>query len=200
MMQTGGSSSTQGLSPNLLATPKGDQLRRDSWPAHVDKGLRAVKSQVGSLNEPSPSPQADGSNLNYSETSLPTSPVPSIRRSTSHPSLVNTSRISHLPLEAQFYINFHWQKLSHTHYLIKSDCDNFFKTTLIDHAMHYEPLLYAVMGFAAFHYCVGNKVGVLQSFLPYYNQSVRLLRENLNQPCTIATLITILQLASFEVR
>ncbi|KAI5783894.1 hypothetical protein DFH27DRAFT_615740 [Peziza echinospora] len=197
MMQTQGGSSSAGPSPSLIATPKGEPLRRDSWPAHVDRGLRAVKSRVGSLYEHTPSPQADSS-LNYSESSLPTSPAPSIRRPASHTSLVNSSRISHLPHEIQFYINFHWQKLSHTHYLIKTDCDHFFKTTLIDHALHYEPLLYAVVAFSAFHYCVGNKVGALQSFLPYYNQSVSLLREKLNQPCTIATLITILQLASFE--
>ena len=68
--------------------------------------------------------------------------------------------------------------------------------------MNYEPLLYAVVGFAAFHSTLKKHNGKIQDFLGYYNKSVSLLRKSLSsgQRHTDATMMTILQLAAFEVR
>ena len=62
-------------------------------------------------------------------------------------------------------------------------------------------LLYAVVGFAAFQLTVTRSDGKIQDFLGYYNTSVSLLRKSLveNQKHTDATMLTILQLATFEV-
>ena len=108
---------------------------------------------------------------------------------------------SHLPPEQVFYLDFHHQCLSHHHYFFKHDSSNFIRSTLIEIALTYEPLLYAVIGFAAFHYTVGQANGKLADFLGYYNKSVSLLRKSLqsSQPHSEATIITILQLAAFEV-
>lgn len=61
-------------------------------------------------------------------------------------------------------------------------------------------MLYAVAAFSAFHWSVENNTGSCQTFLEFYNIAVQKLRKSIaNGICTMATLITILQLASFEV-
>lgn len=72
-------------------------------------------------------------------------------------------------------------------------------TTLIESALRFEPLLYAVVGFAAYHHTLTKANGRVQDFLGYYLDSVRLLRESLGGKPTIATIFTILQLATIEV-
>ena len=87
------------------------------------------------------------------------------------------------------------------HYFFKHDASHFFRTLLIEQAIMYEPLLYAVTGFAAFHLTVKRIDGKMQDFLGYYNKSVSSLRESLasREPHTDATVLTVLQLATFEV-
>jgi hypothetical protein len=114
-------------------------------------------------------------------------------------SLVNSAEWAHLPHDIAFYLNFHRQVLTCHHYLLKADNGNFFKTTLLELAVNNDALLYAVAAFSSFHYSVHHKTGVFQTFLEYYNKSVGLLRVSLDREHTMSTLITILQLASFEV-
>jgi Fungal specific transcription factor domain len=106
-----------------------------------------------------------------------------------------------LSQDQQFYLDYYREKLNYTHYQFKHDADNFFQTTLLDTALQCDPLRYAVVGFAAFHHTVSNPKGKLTTFLTYYNRAVSLLRKSLQagQSHTEAMLITILQLASFEV-
>jgi hypothetical protein len=106
-----------------------------------------------------------------------------------------------LPSNVRFLLNYYREHLSHHHYGFKYDGANFLKTTFLEIAVRYEPLLYGVTGFAAYHHTLTKPDGKIQDFLSYYNRSVSLLRLSLKQNPrpTIATLLTILQLATMEV-
>ncbi|PWW74002.1 hypothetical protein C7212DRAFT_214460 [Tuber magnatum] len=170
--------------------------RRESWPSSSDQGRRGKPRKTGSSIDPSPSPRND--NSYYPDSSEPASPTTSLRRAASHASLVNSAEWAHLPHDIAFYLNYHRQMLTCHHYLLKSDNSNFFKTNLLELAVNNEALLYAVAAFSSFHYSVHHKTGVFQTFLEYYNKSVGLLRVSLDEEHTMSTIVTILQLASFE--
>lgn len=82
------------------------------------------------------------------------------------------------------------------------DASYFHHHILVEQALNYDPLLYAVAGFAAFQSTVKRSDGRIQDFLGYYNKSLSLLRKSLrdHQQHTDATMLTILQLATLEVR
>lgn len=65
-----------------------------------------------------------------------------------------------------------------------------------------ESLLYALVGFAAYHRTIQNPSGNISEFLQYYNKSVTLLLEAFKKggKQSTATLLTILQLATIEVK
>ena len=108
---------------------------------------------------------------------------------------------SHLPQDLQFYLDYHKQHLTSHHYFFKHEANHFLHTILVEHALRYDPLLFALVGFAAFQMTVTRPNGKIQDFLGYYNKSVSLLRKSLrgNEQHTEATMLTILQLATFEV-
>lgn len=108
---------------------------------------------------------------------------------------------AHLPPDLQLYLEYHQRNLNYHHYFFKHDANHFLHISLIEHALLYEPLLYAVVGFAAFHMTVKRANSRIESFLGLYNKSVSLLRRSLaqGQKHTDATVLTILQLAAFEV-
>jgi len=107
-----------------------------------------------------------------------------------------------LPKGARYYIRYHKEQISHHHYAIKYDWGDFLKTTFLEIALGYEPLLYAVCAFASFFHQLSIPNGRIQVFLGYYDKSVRLLRQSLVKSTrhSTATLLTVLQLASLEVR
>ena len=109
---------------------------------------------------------------------------------------------SHLSQDLQFYLEYHTTHLNYHHYFFKHDANHFLHKILVEHALQYDPLLYAVVGFAAFQFTVTRPDGKIQDFLSYYNKSVSLLLKSLveHQKHTDATMLTILQLATFEVR
>lgn len=109
--------------------------------------------------------------------------------------------LSHLPQDLQFYMTYHKTHLTFHHYNFKHDANHFLHHILVEQALNYDPLLYAVAGFAAFQSTVKRSNGKIQDFLGYYNTSVSLLRKSLrdHQRHTDATMLTILQLATFEV-
>jgi len=110
--------------------------------------------------------------------------------------------LSHLPQDLQFYMTYHKTHLTFHHYNFMHDANYFHHHVLVEQALNYDPLLYAVAGFAAFQSTVKRSNGKIQDFLGYYNTSVSLLRKSLrdHQKHTDATMLTILQLATFEVR
>lgn len=120
---------------------------------------------------------------------------------TSKESSPSKLELSHLPRDLQFFLDYHQNHLTHHHYFFKHDAGRFLHTTFLEIAVKSDPLLYAVVGFAAFHHTLRKHNGKIQDFLHYYNKSVSLLRKSLQsgKKNTDATLLTILQLATFEV-
>ncbi|RBR08248.1 uncharacterized protein FIESC28_10317 [Fusarium coffeatum] len=107
---------------------------------------------------------------------------------------------SHLPPQYQKGLSFFVENLNHFNYCIPLDSDEFFTKILPNLATCHEPLLNAVVGFSAYHSTLQNPEGKLQDFLQYYNKSVTQLLGLLQrkEKPNIATLLTILQLATIE--
>lgn len=103
--------------------------------------------------------------------------------------------------DVRHFLKYHQEKLNHHHYLLVYEADMFCRGTLLDLALEYEPLLYALVGFAAYHYTLENPQGKLFDFLKYYDRSLQLLRKSLASGVrhNEAMLATILQLSTFEV-
>jgi Fungal specific transcription factor domain len=110
--------------------------------------------------------------------------------------------MARLPEDLRFFLTYHQEKINHHHYFLRQEADEFVRERIIEHALKYEPLLYAVVGFSAFHHTLHQPHGKLCDFLKYYSSSLTLLRESLasGEPHSEATLITMLQLTTFEVR
>ncbi|OJZ80271.1 hypothetical protein ASPFODRAFT_212786 [Aspergillus luchuensis CBS 106.47] len=90
--------------------------------------------------------------------------------------------------------------ISYHHYFLKPVNDRLIHESIIELALQHGSLLYAVVGFSAYHHCVQNNSGKLYSFLKYYNIALKLLRKSLSsgELHNEATLITVLVLATFE--
>lgn len=108
---------------------------------------------------------------------------------------------SHLPPDLKTHLDWYTSNITHYHYGLTYDTDDFFRTILPTAALECEALLYAVVGFAAYQVTLKNPKGQLHDFLQYYNKSVTMLLHSLRQrePPTAVTLLTILQLATVEV-
>ena len=174
------------------AISKGTELRKDERrPADI----RPDTTTSNFEDTPSPSPELSGSST--SAFSNEQSRLSSVSTSIS----LEVSPWSHLPQDLQYYLHYHQKHLSFHHYFFKHEANYFLHTILIEQALLYDPLLNAVVGFAAFHHAVRRHQGQIQDFLEYYNKSVSLLRKSLasGQPYTDGTILTILQLATFEV-
>ncbi|KAK4151260.1 hypothetical protein C8A00DRAFT_17308 [Chaetomidium leptoderma] len=105
-----------------------------------------------------------------------------------------------LPHELQFYLGYFYDNITHHHYGAVNDADGFFRLALPGLAIRNEALLYAVVGFSAYHHAMKNPNGRITEFLQYYSRSVTLLLECLKkkEKYSIGTLLTILQLATIE--
>lgn len=110
---------------------------------------------------------------------------------------------AHLPSDLRFYLDYFYENLTHYTYCMVLDVDDLCRTFLPSTAIRTgnEALLYAVVGFSAYHYTMQNPNGQIQDFLQYYNKSVTLLLNSFKkrERQSIATLLTILQLATIEV-
>jgi hypothetical protein len=103
--------------------------------------------------------------------------------------------------DVQFYLAYFRDHITHHHYSLKSDYHNFFKGDFFAQAIKFEPLKYAVAGYAAYFHTLSQPDGRMSTFLQFYNESVSRLRTYLTKSKKqgLATLLTILQLASIEV-
>lgn len=103
--------------------------------------------------------------------------------------------------DIKFFLRYHTQHITHSHYMMKSVAAKFISEDLVKYALEYEPLLYALVAFSAYHYSIKHPNGRLYTFLQYYNKSVSSLLSSLKsrQPHRDATVLTILQLTTFEV-
>lgn len=142
----------------------------------------------------------------------PSSGVAGVTMSSQSPELAQASSLPQviadipgtaaLSEDVRFFLAYHHNHVTYNHYFLKPISEPFVQKSLIEFAMMYEPLLYAVIGFSAYHYSIRQPNGKLHTFLRYYNKSVSLLRKSLQagHPHSRAMLATILQLATFEVR
>ncbi|KAH8744609.1 hypothetical protein F5883DRAFT_589234 [Diaporthe sp. PMI_573] len=105
---------------------------------------------------------------------------------------------SYIPAELRPYLQYFFDNITHYHYGVLRDDDNFFGTTLMDFARGSEALLHAVSAFAAYHRMLGNTNEELPQFLEVYNKSIALLRQLINSGSKPETtmLLAILQLAT----
>jgi hypothetical protein len=131
------------------------------------------------------------------------SSVPSVGGSTParQTSVSSASPIPEMPDDIQFYLNFARENLTFWHWNYTVDGSDFLHSKVLETAMDYEPLLYAIVCFSAFHYTLQQPNGKIQDYLKYHSMSVIALRASLKkrEPPTHATVLTILQLATIEV-
>jgi len=147
------------------------------------------------------------------------SPSPSTEGSIGHNAHLNNQRLtkqsysslgsdrpkyewSTLPQDLQFYLDYFCKNVTHHHYSLKNDAENFMHTEFLDEAFRNDALLHAVVGFSAFQHTLHNPNGKIQDFLQYYNKAVSILLRSLRrgERRTMGTLLAILQLATIEVR
>lgn len=92
--------------------------------------------------------------------------------------------------------------MSHHHYAFKYDGGDFLNTTFLEIAMNDSSaaLLYSIVAFAAYHHSIARNDDKISMFLSYYNKAIAYLQRSLkNKRHNVATLLTILQLATIEV-
>jgi hypothetical protein len=131
------------------------------------------------------------------------SSVPSIGGSTParQTSVSSASPIPEPRDDIQFFMNYARENLTFWHWNYTVDGSDFLHSSVLETALDYEPLLYAIICFSAFHYTLKQPNGKIQDFLKYHSKSVIALQKSLKarQQPTYATVLTILQLATIEV-
>ncbi|KAH5359687.1 hypothetical protein HBI49_137150 [Parastagonospora nodorum] len=161
--------------------------------------LRDSSHTPGSVLEQSASPSTEASS---------TAP-PTIRPSLSRKGSMQTTKLvpqvssKNAPsktLDVQFYLDYFRNHITIHHYSLKRDTHNFLKGDFLTQAMKFEPLKYAVAGYAAYFHTLSQPDGRMSTFLHFYNESVSRLRSTItkNKKQGLATFLTILQLASIE--
>ncbi|UNI21720.1 hypothetical protein JDV02_007680 [Purpureocillium takamizusanense] len=122
------------------------------------------------------------------------------RQSCDLPSSGGRTDWSHLPPDFQHHLTYYVDNITNYHYSLANDGDAFFGTIMPSLAINHEPLLYALVGFSAYHATLENPNGQLQDFLGYYNRSVTLLLDCIKRKETnnVPVLVTILQLATMD--
>ncbi|GKZ56145.1 hypothetical protein AnigIFM50267_001675 [Aspergillus niger] len=178
--------------PNLPRRQSGQSLKQQG-------GRHVVATDLGGTrieNSNSPSPSSDTSSR-YDSLSARSA---SVGVTLPEPYGSTLPSIAHLPDDLRFYLNYHQEFITYRHYFLKPVNDRFVHQSIIELALQYDPLLYAVVGFSAYHHCVQNNSGKLYTFLKYYNFALKLLRKSLGsgEPHNEATLITVLVLTTFE--
>ncbi|KAJ5915884.1 hypothetical protein N7454_010791 [Penicillium verhagenii] len=178
--------STAGTSrPDLHRTQSGQSLRKPSLKQSSESGSFYHSMDPGS----SPSTESSSRFESVSVRSA------SITQSTSD--MLNAAR---LPDDLRFYLNFHQDFITPAHFFLRQSSKAFIQHSIIELALQYEPLLYALVGFAAYHHTLNTPGGKLFTFLKYYNKSLLLLRKSLGsgEEHSEATLCTVLVLTTFE--
>jgi hypothetical protein len=161
--------------------------------------LRDSSHTPGSILDQSTSPSTEASST------VPPTARPSLSRSGStHANKVTppTKNVPTKTLDVQFYLDYFRRHMTVHHYSLKRDTHNFLKGDFLAHAMKFEPLKYAVAGYAAYFHTLSQPDGRMSTFLQFYNESVSRLRVSItkNKKQGLATFLTILQRASIEVR
>ncbi|GAW20169.1 hypothetical protein ANO14919_096660 [Xylariales sp. No.14919] len=109
---------------------------------------------------------------------------------------------THLHKDLQYHLGYFCDNITHFSYGVPNDPDDFFKSALPSLAVSEgnEALLYAVVGFSAYHSTLRHPHGKVEDFLGYYNKSVTMLLGSLKRRDgqNLPTLLAMLQLATIE--
>ncbi|TGJ82993.1 hypothetical protein E0Z10_g5775 [Xylaria hypoxylon] len=109
---------------------------------------------------------------------------------------------AHLHKDLQYHLGYFCENITHFSYGMPNDPTGFFTSTLPSLAVHEgnDALLYAVVGFSAYHSTLRHPHGKVEDFLGYYNKSVTMLLSSLKRRDgpNLPTLLTMLQLATIE--
>ncbi|CAA9961920.1 hypothetical protein P3342_007969 [Pyrenophora teres f. teres] len=151
----------------------------------------------GSFLEQSASPSTEASST------VPPTVRPSLsRKGSAQPATAasTTKNPSTMARDLQFYLNYFKNNMSVHHYSLKRDTKGFLKGEFLNWVMKFEPLKYAVAGYAAYFHTLSQPDGRMSTFLQFYNESVSRLRTAItkNKKQGLPTFLTILQLASIE--
>ncbi|EME38245.1 hypothetical protein DOTSEDRAFT_161080 [Dothistroma septosporum NZE10] len=180
----------------LSAIPDEDEDDVDDEPQSA--ALKARKPTPPTGQTPSISPSTEA-------TTRPASSRPQAARTTSKqslgPEISQSARWSSLPKDVKYYIKYHREHMSHHHYAFKYDGGDFLSTTFLEIAMNdgSAALLYSIVAFSAYHHSIARNDDKISMFLSYYNKAIAYLQQSLkNKRHNVATLLTILQLATIE--
>lgn len=181
---------------HLSSTSGANSYRPDLYRTQSDPSLqkRSLKQVSGSgylSADPSSSPSTEGSRFDSVS-------VRSASVSHSIWDLLNSPRFSD---DIRFYLNYYQDFISHNHFFLRQSSARFIHYSIVELALGYEPLLYALVGFSAYHHTLQAPGAKLYTFLKYYNRALVLLRKSLGsgEDHTEATLCTVLVLTTFEV-
>ena len=176
-----------------------DDFDVDDDPLSRSQELHDSSHTPGSNLDPSTSPSTEASSV-----VPPTGRPPLSRKSSAQATKTGpaTKSSSAMARDLQFYLNYFQNHITIHHYSLKRDTHNFLKGEFLARAMKFEPLKYAVAGYAAYFHTLSQPDGRISTFLQFYNESVSRLRISItkNRKQGLATFLTILQLASIEVR
>lgn len=179
-------------SPTSTASISQPVLHRTQSGQSLQKRSMNTVSEAGSLNlELNSSPSTESSRFESV----------SVRSASIGNATLELLNSAHLADDVMFYMNFHQEFISHEHFFLRRNSARFIQHSIIELALQYEPLLYALVGFAAYHHTLKAPDGKLYTFLKYYNRALTLLRKSLGsgEEHTEATLCTVLVLTTFEV-
>lgn len=165
------------------------------------------KSQSAqSLGKHRARPTSDASSYTKEQSSSPSTESPrfesmSVRSGSLGHSTTELLNNARLPDDLRFYLNFHQDFMTPPHFFLRQQSSHFVHHSLIELALKYEPLLYALVALSAYHHSLHSPGGKLYTFLKYYNKALILLRKSLGsgEEHSEATLCTVLVLATFEV-
>ncbi|EHY52967.1 hypothetical protein ABEF92_005585 [Exophiala dermatitidis] len=173
-----------------LRTDSAQSIRQTSKSNHILGGSTMGKEHT--------SPQSTEASDTRSRDETPASSLRTVANSAEMQA--RHAKIKTLKPDLQKYLQFQQEYMTYYHYFFKLDPTDFVHSEFIDLALGYEPLLYAAVGFAAYHYELQQPDPKLSHFLGYHSKSLSMLRKSLesNAKITEATLLTVLQLATFE--
>lgn len=185
------------LAPIMDDDEDGEDDDFDDDPMSKSQDLRDSSHTPGSNLDPSASPSTEASSV------VPPTVRPTLSRKSSAQTTKAVSSMkgsTSTARDLQFYLNYFKKHMTIHHYSLKRDTHNFLPE-LFERALKFEPLKYAVAGYAAYFHTLAQPDGRISTFLQFYNESVRRLREYItkNKKQGLNTFLTILQLASIEV-
>jgi hypothetical protein len=184
--------------PAIKDEDEDDDIEFDDDDMSKSQDNRDSSHTPGSYLDQSASPSTEASS-----TVPPTARPPMSRKGSAQATKTSTASksSSSMARDLQFYLNYFRNHMSVHHYNLKRDTHSFLKGDFLSWALKFEPLKYAVAGYAAFFHTLAQPDGRVSSFLQFYNESVSRLRISItkNKKQGLATFLTILQLASIEV-